>query len=92
VRITPFHPPRLSAAEEHDVRSLTRATFAHRRKQLQKVLRTTAPYTLPAEQIAQLERLTGLQLDARPETLSAEQFIALARALRALGLPESAAA
>ena len=92
VRITPFSPPRLSAAEEHDVRALTRATFGHRRKQLQKVLRTTAPYTLDTQQVAQLEHATGLQLDARPETLSAEQFTALARALRALGLPQSAAA
>ena len=92
VRITPFHPPRLSEAEENDVRSLTRATFAHRRKQLQKVLRTTAPYTLDAVQIAHLEQATGLQLEARPETLSAEQFIALARALRGLGLPQTVAA
>jgi 16S rRNA (adenine1518-N6/adenine1519-N6)-dimethyltransferase len=92
VRITPFSPPRLSAAEEQDVRALTRATFGQRRKQLQKVLRTTAPYTLDAQQVAQLEQATGLHLDARPETLSAQQFTALARALRALGLPQSAAA
>jgi 16S rRNA (adenine1518-N6/adenine1519-N6)-dimethyltransferase len=88
VRITPLAPPPLSAAEEHDVRHLTRATFAHRRKQLQKSLRTTEPYTLNPEQIVALEQATGLQLDARPETLSAGQFIALARALRALGLPQ----
>ena len=88
VRITPLAPPPLSAAEEHDVRHLTRATFAHRRKQLQKSLRTTEPYTLNPAQIVALEQATGLQLDARPETLSAGQFIALARALRALGLPQ----
>jgi 16S rRNA (adenine1518-N6/adenine1519-N6)-dimethyltransferase len=92
VRITPLVPPPLSAAEEHDVRELTRATFSHRRKQLQKSLRTTEPYTLSPEQVGALEQATGLQLDARPETLSATQFVALARALRALGLPQPIAA
>ncbi len=92
VRITPFQPAPLSAAEEQDVRALTRATFSHRRKQLQKVLRTTPPYTLSTEQVAHLERDTGLHLDARPETLSATEFIALARSLRGLGLPASMAA
>jgi 16S rRNA (adenine1518-N6/adenine1519-N6)-dimethyltransferase len=92
VRITPLNPPPLTAAEERDVRELTRATFAHRRKQLQKSLRTTEPYTLSPEQVTTLEKATGLQLEARPETLSAGQFIALARALRALGLPQTKAA
>jgi 16S rRNA (adenine1518-N6/adenine1519-N6)-dimethyltransferase len=92
VRITPIEPAPLSAGEELDVRELTRATFSHRRKQLQKSLRTTAPYTLTPEQIATLEKETGLTLEARPETLSAAQFVALARALRALGLPQPLAA
>jgi 16S rRNA (adenine1518-N6/adenine1519-N6)-dimethyltransferase len=92
VRITPIRPAPLSAEEELDVRELTRATFSHRRKQLQKALRTTAPYTLSPDQVVTLERETDLPLDARPETLSPAQFIALARALRALGLPQPIAA
>ena len=39
VRITPFEPPPLSAEEERSLRDLTRAAFAWRRKQLQKILR-----------------------------------------------------
>lgn len=92
LRITPLQPPRLSAAEEDDVRVLTRTAFGQRRKQFQKILRTAPVYQLSAEQVAGLESATGLQLDARPETLAPEQFIALARALRDLGLPLAEAA
>lgn len=80
IRIVPHDPPRLTAEEEASLRTLTRAAFGQRRKQLQRILRDA--YQLAPEQIAQLEARTGLKLVARPETLSPEQFIELAGALR----------
>jgi 16S rRNA (adenine1518-N6/adenine1519-N6)-dimethyltransferase len=92
MRISPHHPPLLSDAEENDVRALTRTAFSQRRKQFQKILRSAPAYGLDPKGIAALESETGLQLDARPETLSPAQFIALSRALRGIGLPMADAA
>jgi 16S rRNA (adenine1518-N6/adenine1519-N6)-dimethyltransferase len=92
LRLTPRKPPLLEDEEERDLRSLTRTTFSQRRKQLQKILRTAPNYELPQEGIAHIESSTGLRLERRPETLSPEQFIQLARALRSMGLPTSGAA
>jgi len=82
ISLEPFRPPRLTAAQHDDVRTLTRVAFGQRRKQLQKILRTTPEYDLDTADIESLEGTTGLDLTARPETLSPDQFIALARALR----------
>ena len=87
LRITPYDPPPLSAEEEDDLRMLTRAAFSQRRKQFQKILRTAPPYLVSGHIIDDLERTTGLNLDARPETFSADEFRALAQALRGYGLP-----
>jgi 16S rRNA (adenine1518-N6/adenine1519-N6)-dimethyltransferase len=87
LRITPYQPPRLSIDEEHDLRALTRVAFSQRRKQFQKILRTAPAYALDPDRITALESSTGLHLDARPENVSPTQFIDLARALRAAGLP-----
>ncbi|MGH7505062.1 MAG: 16S rRNA (adenine(1518)-N(6)/adenine(1519)-N(6))-dimethyltransferase RsmA, partial [Longimicrobiales bacterium] len=46
LRITPLRPPPLTAGQETDLRSLTRAAFAWRRKQLQKTLRASPLYGL----------------------------------------------
>jgi 16S rRNA A1518/A1519 N6-dimethyltransferase RsmA/KsgA/DIM1 with predicted DNA glycosylase/AP lyase activity len=89
VRITPHRPPRLSRTEEDDVRSLTRAAFGWRRKQLRRILRAAPEYALDSAGIEALERSTGIAFDARPETLAPEQFVALGRALRALGRPRA---
>ncbi|CAN5420042.1 16S rRNA (adenine(1518)-N(6)/adenine(1519)-N(6))-dimethyltransferaseRsmA [soil metagenome] len=82
LRILPHQPPRLLEEEEPRVRSLTRAAFGQRRKQLQRILRDA--YHLSPEQVEALEQTVGLDLSARPETLTPEQFIALARALLTL--------
>lgn len=82
VRITPHQPPRLTNDEENDLRSLTRTAFGWRRKQLQRILRSAPEYELGADEIAAVERATGIACDARPETLGPEQFITLSRALR----------
>jgi 16S rRNA (adenine1518-N6/adenine1519-N6)-dimethyltransferase len=82
VRITPHQPPRLTNHEENDLRSLTRTAFGWRRKQLQRILRSAPEYELGADEIAAVERATGIACAARPETLGPEQFITLSRALR----------
>jgi 16S rRNA (adenine1518-N6/adenine1519-N6)-dimethyltransferase len=87
IRITPHHPPQLSAGMEADLRKLTATAFSWRRKQMQKTLRSSPAYGLDEEDIAELERDTGITLDARPETLSPDQFIALATLLRKLERP-----
>lgn len=79
IRISPIHPPPLEPGAETALRRLTRRTFGQRRKQLQRTLRDA--YTLTPEALAAVEAATGLDLRARPETLSPEQFIRLARAL-----------
>ena len=88
VRIVPRRPLPLSAAEEQDLRELTRAAFAMRRKQFQKILRSSERYALSADDVARLEKHVGYELTLRPEQLSASQFVELSRKLRQLGFPK----
>ncbi|MEN8373890.1 MAG: 16S rRNA (adenine(1518)-N(6)/adenine(1519)-N(6))-dimethyltransferase RsmA [Gemmatimonadota bacterium] len=81
IRLRPHRPPRLSPAEEEATRTLTRAAFARRRKQFQRVLRDAPEYRLTPDRIEALERQLGVDLSARPETFAPAQFVALARAL-----------
>ena len=92
VRIVPRRPYALSVREETDLRALTRAAFAMRRKQFQKILRSAEGFELTPEQVGILEQQMGT-LTVRPEELSAAQFVQLSKALRILGYPttESAA-
>lgn len=90
LHIRPHKPPRMSASEEVDLRSLTRATFGQRRKQLQKILRSHPDYGLDPHQTTGIEADTGLDLRARPETLTPEDFLRLSRALRAIDCPTPA--
>lgn len=89
VRIVPQRPAALTAPEEQDLRTLTRAAFSWRRKQLQNILRNAAEYGLTAEQVQTVQERTGLRMTDRPEQVTPEQFIALARMLRGLGFPKS---
>jgi 16S rRNA (adenine1518-N6/adenine1519-N6)-dimethyltransferase len=89
IRIVPTVPPPLTEPEARDVRELTRACFAWRRKQLQKTLRSAPQYQLDAAQVVAIERETGIALEQRPQQLPPEAFIALARALRARDRPLS---
>lgn len=79
LRITPHRPPPLTVAEEERLRRLTRAAFSKRRKQFQRILRDD--YNLEPREIITLEAKLGLDLRARPETLSPAQFIALSDAI-----------
>ncbi len=92
IRLTPHAPRRLSRAEEHDLRALTRAAFSWRRKQLQKTLRSAPAYQLSSAGVAELGAATALDFEARPESLAPEEFVRPARALRARGLPADDAA
>lgn len=87
VRIVPRRPLELTADEEHDLRTLTRSAFAMRRKQLQKILRSSECYGLDAEEVERLGAQLGRSLTSRPEELAASEFVQLCRLLRQAGYP-----
>ena len=89
VRIVPRRPYQLGANEELDLRELTRASFAMRRKQFQKILRSAAGYELSADQVSSLEAEIKQPLTVRPEELSPAQFVEISRILRRYGLPNT---
>lgn len=82
LEIVPHVPPRLDARDEADLRRLTRAAFQWRRKQMQKTLRDHPDLDLDRERVAAVGRSLGLDLRRRPETLSPDDLLALARAIR----------
>ncbi len=77
IRITPFAPPPLTADEERSLRVLTRAAFAWRRKQIQKILRDHEALGVSRDRLDDLSRETGWDLTRRPETLSPDDFVRL---------------
>jgi 16S rRNA (adenine1518-N6/adenine1519-N6)-dimethyltransferase len=87
IAVEPLSPAPLSAAEEADLRELTRAAFSWRRKQLQKTLRSAPAYELSAADVAALQQQTGISLELRPEQLPPDSFISLSRGLRQLQRP-----
>lgn len=92
LRITPFNPPALTAAEEGDLRTLTRTTFGQRRKQIQKILRSAPAYECSLPELQEIAAQADVNLTDRPENLSPIAFIRLARALRLHGRPRQEAA
>jgi 16S rRNA (adenine1518-N6/adenine1519-N6)-dimethyltransferase len=79
VRLTPRPSPVVNTADENAFRSLVQECFGLRRKQMRRVLRTVA--RLDAEGAEQVLVSAGIDSEARPETLSAEDFATLLRAL-----------
>ena len=75
--VVPFAPPPLSTDEEQSLRVLTRAAFAWRRKQMQKILRDHDALRLSRDRLDDLARTTGWDLTRRPETLSPDDFLRL---------------
>ena len=69
------------------LRSLTRAAFGMRRKQMQKILRTAPGYGLAAEDAGSVLEQVGIEPAARPESLGPEIVLALADALAVRGYP-----
>ncbi len=82
-------PPRVDSAilrlrrrgpgADPDTSALVRAAFAHRRKSLARSLEHVNPGEMAAARAALVE--LGLPADARAETLSAEEFLALSKKL-----------
>jgi 16S rRNA (adenine1518-N6/adenine1519-N6)-dimethyltransferase len=77
VRITPLATPLVSPAEERPLRLLVQGAFGMRRKQMRRVIRTLR--SLDAEAADAMLLAAGIDPEARPETLSAEQFVKLLR-------------
>jgi 16S rRNA (adenine1518-N6/adenine1519-N6)-dimethyltransferase len=82
VRITPLAVPLVTADEEEPLRKLVQGAFGMRRKQMRRVLRSLR--ALDAEQAEAVLESAGIDPMARPETLSAEQFVKLLRAGRGI--------
>jgi len=70
---------RTGPAADPETRDLVRAAFAHRRKSLARSLEHVRPGGMAAARAALAE--LGLPEDARAETLSAENFVALSAKL-----------
>jgi 16S rRNA A1518/A1519 N6-dimethyltransferase RsmA/KsgA/DIM1 with predicted DNA glycosylase/AP lyase activity len=79
VEIVPHNPPLLTLADERHLRTLTRAAFQWRRKQMQKILRDHPDLGASPEQVREMGLELELDLRRRPETLAPEQLLALAR-------------
>jgi 16S rRNA (adenine1518-N6/adenine1519-N6)-dimethyltransferase len=81
LRITPLDPSPLLPEEELPFRTLVRAAFQWRRKQLGTILRQHADLGLDAEAGAAAMALLRIDPRRRPETLEPEEFLALMREL-----------
>lgn len=82
MRITPLDPMPLDEDEERALRTLVRAAFQWRRKQLGKILRDHPDIAAAEGGLARVADAAGVSLADRPERVSPEQFVGLARALR----------
>jgi 16S rRNA A1518/A1519 N6-dimethyltransferase RsmA/KsgA/DIM1 with predicted DNA glycosylase/AP lyase activity len=72
----------MDAEEEARLRNLVRAVFQWRRKQLRRILHDHSELRFADTKIDAALAATGAAPEDRPERLSPEQFIRLARALR----------
>lgn len=81
VRLTPHERFGLTSERRERLRELVQALFGHRRKQIQKSLRTLAGWSLDKAGVTRVAELSGLDLSRRPETLSPEEFLVLEAAL-----------
>jgi 16S rRNA (adenine1518-N6/adenine1519-N6)-dimethyltransferase len=79
VRVTPRAAPVVAPGMEEPFRIFVQASFALRRKQMRRVVRTVAARSAQDAEAALAD--TGIDPAARPETLSAEQFHSLGAAL-----------
>lgn len=78
VRVTPRAHPIITRGEEAAYRSLVQASFGLRRKQMRRVVRTVLD--LDATRADAMLHGSGIAPNARPESLTPEQFAALLRA------------
>ena len=78
VRIEPRTDPVVTPDEEERFRTFVQGAFGFRRKQMRRVLRSLLDLT--ADEAEAVLAVPGIDPDARPETLSPEDFAALMRA------------
>jgi 16S rRNA (adenine1518-N6/adenine1519-N6)-dimethyltransferase len=88
VRIEP-DPRKCESVDTESLRALTRALFGRRRKQLQKILRTSSDLQLDPRRVAELCESLGLDPQSRPEQLSPETFVRLAEILFPTGASDA---
>ena len=81
LRITPRVPPALDAEAAGRVRTLTRAAFSWRRKQLGKILHRHPDLRCPSADVERALADRSLPPSIRPEQLSPDDFIALSGTL-----------
>jgi 16S rRNA (adenine1518-N6/adenine1519-N6)-dimethyltransferase len=67
----------VTAADEEPLRRLVQGAFGMRRKQMRRVIRTLR--SLGAEEADAALAAAGIDPEARPETLSVDQFVRLLR-------------
>jgi len=82
VRVAPLVSPLVTPEEERPFRTLVQGAFGMRRKQMRRVVRSLR--ALDVEAAEQVLSAAGIEPEARPETLSAQRFVALLRALQAV--------
>ncbi len=78
VRITPRVPEPLTEEQERRLRTVVRAAFQWRRKQLGKILRDHPDLRLGPEAVERAAADVGFELRDRPERLDPEAFVRLA--------------
>lgn len=81
VRVRPFRPELLNLDEERRLRTLVRAVFQRRRKQLGTILREHPDLRVPRDSLDDLAAGADVDLRDRPERLSPEDFVRLSAAL-----------
>jgi len=81
VRITPFRPERTDEREEASLRSLVRAVFQWRRKQLRKILRDHPELGYDASTLARALEAADVAPTDRPERVAPDAFVRMVRAL-----------
>jgi 16S rRNA (adenine1518-N6/adenine1519-N6)-dimethyltransferase len=85
VRITPRARPAVEPDEEERFRVFVQQAFGMRRKQMRRVVRSLL--SVRAERAEELLAAAGIEPEARPETLTPEQFAALVRSGGVPGAP-----
>lgn len=78
LRITPTIPEPLSAEAEDALRTVVRASFQWRRKQMRKILRSHPDLGFDPDHIEGVASALGIDMNDRPERLSPDDFVALA--------------
>jgi 16S rRNA (adenine1518-N6/adenine1519-N6)-dimethyltransferase len=85
LRLDRIDPPPLTPAEEGDLRTLVRASFQWRRKQLGTILRRHPDLEMWRSRVDAALTDSGLDSRIRPEGLGPDRFVQL---LRRLAAPE----